>query len=105
VYVDHSVGGVPEEIQDDLLELNPIAGDGWEIIGKLRLKNDAISLKVVRREGDYLSRDLVQIQRLERELPLAEHSTEARDYLRGASAVPDGSPGSFQRAVDVRRIG
>jgi hypothetical protein len=35
VHVNHRVGGVAEQVQDDLLELNPIAGDGREILGEL----------------------------------------------------------------------
>src|SRR5204863_10103684 len=34
----HRVGGVAEQVQDDLLELDSIAGDGREIVGELRLK-------------------------------------------------------------------
>ena len=75
LHVGHRIRGVAEQIQDDLLELNPIADDDREIIGELRLKDDATSLQVVRRERDDLSRSLVQIQRLERELPLAEQRT------------------------------
>ena len=74
VDIHHGVGGVSEQVQDDLLELDPIAGDGREIVGELRLKNDVVSLKVTQRQRDDLARDLVQIQRLERELLLAEHS-------------------------------
>jgi hypothetical protein len=30
MYIDHRIGCVAEEIEDDLLELNPIAGDDRE---------------------------------------------------------------------------
>ena len=39
VHVNHRVAGVAEQVQDHLLELDPIAGDGREIVGELRLKN------------------------------------------------------------------
>src|SRR5205823_3933245 len=55
----HRVGGVAEQVQDDLLELDSIAGDGREIVGELRLKSDAVSLKVTQRQRDDLPRDLV----------------------------------------------
>ena len=72
MHADHRVGGVAEQVQDDLLELDTIAGDGREIVGELRLKNYAVSLKLTQRQRNDLSRRLVQIQRLERELLLAE---------------------------------
>ena len=46
-----------------------------EVVGELRPKNHPISLKVTQRQRDDLSRRLVQIQRLERELLLAEQGT------------------------------
>src|SRR5262249_25083617 len=69
LHVRHRFQAIAEEIQNDLLELNPIAGDEREIIRKLRLKNDAISLKLLSRQRDEFSDRLVQVQRLERELP------------------------------------
>ena len=78
---------------------------GREIVGELRLKNDAVPLKVAQRQRDDLARGLVQIQRLERELPLAEQRTQPRDHIRGAVAIANGPPRGFARAVDVRRIG
>jgi hypothetical protein len=50
VHVNHGVAGVAEQVQDDLLELDSIAGDGREILGELRLKSDAVSLKVTQRQ-------------------------------------------------------
>src|SRR5215203_6129410 len=36
VHIDHRVRSVAEQIQDDLLQLNPIARDEREIIGEFR---------------------------------------------------------------------
>ena len=96
IYVDHRVGGIAEEIQDDLLELNPIAVDDWQILGKLRLKNDAIPQKVVRRERDDLARRLVQIQWFGRELPLAEQRPQPRNDLGGAGRRREWCAGPFR---------
>src|SRR5262245_8908945 len=41
----HRIRGVADQIQDDLLELNTIAGDRWKVLGELQLKQYAISLK------------------------------------------------------------
>ena len=78
---------------------------GREIVGELRLKNDPVSLKVAQRQRNDLSRGLVQIQRLERELLLAEQRTQPRDHLRGAVAIANRPPRRLTRTVDVRRIG
>src|SRR5215831_17861934 len=66
VHVNHRVGGVAEQVQDDLLELDPIAGDGREVLGELRLKNDAVALEVTQRQCHNLPRDLVQVYRFDR---------------------------------------
>src|SRR5262245_59284151 len=92
VHVDHRVRGVTEQVQDDLLKLDTIAGDVGEVVGEFRLQNDAISLKIVRRQRNDLSRRLVQIQRLGRELPLAEQRAETRDYVRGAVGIANRTP-------------
>ena len=72
VHARHRVGGVADQVQDDLLELDTVAGDGREIVGKLRLKNDPVSLKVAQRQRNDLSGSFVQIKRLRREFLLAE---------------------------------
>src|SRR5215216_6782777 len=46
VHFNHRIGRVAEKVQDDLLELDPIAGDGREILRELRLESDPASLKV-----------------------------------------------------------
>ena len=62
VHVNHRVRGVAEQVQDDLLELDTVAGDVREIVGELRLKHDAVPLKLTQRQRDDLARGLVQIQ-------------------------------------------
>jgi hypothetical protein len=46
--------------------LNPIAGDGREIVGEFRLQNDPVSLKLTRRKRNDLSGGLVQVYRVGR---------------------------------------
>ena len=105
MHVNHRVGGVSEQVEDDLLELDAIADDGREILGELQLKSDPVSLKVTQRQRDDFPRDLVQIQQFERELLLAEQRTQSCDHIRRAVAIANGPPRGFARAVDVRRIG
>ena len=74
VHVNHRVRGVAEQVEDDLLELDTVAREVREIVGELRLKHDAVSLKFTPRQRHDLPRGFVQIDRLQRELLLAEQS-------------------------------
>src|SRR5512132_945407 len=46
VHALHRVGGIAEKVQDDLLELDTIAGDGRQVISKFRPQDYPISLKI-----------------------------------------------------------
>src|SRR5918993_514529 len=105
LHVNHRVRGVAEQIQDDLLELNTIAGYVREAVSELRLKHDPVSLKVTSRQRYDLLKCLVQIQRLEPELLLAEERTQPCNHLRRAPAIANGPPRRLARSLDVRRIG
>src|SRR5918992_1403810 len=52
VDTEHRVRGVAHEVQDDLLDLDPIAGDGRKILGELRPKYDPVPPKVAQRQRD-----------------------------------------------------
>src|SRR5262245_8658473 len=104
VHVNHRIGGIAEEVQDDLLELDPIAGDGREILGEFQLKNDAVSLQVAQRQCHDLPRDLVQVYRFDRRFLLGEQGTHSRNHIRGTVAIADRPPCGFARARYVRRV-
>ena len=61
----HRVRGVAEQVQDDLLKLDTIAGDRRQVVGELRPQHHAVSLKLTQRERNHLSRRLVQVHRFE----------------------------------------
>src|SRR4051794_1334317 len=44
VHVDHRVRAIAEQVQKYLLKLDPIPGDGREILGELRLQRHTVSL-------------------------------------------------------------
>jgi hypothetical protein len=46
----HRVRSVPEQVQDDLLKLHPVAYYGWEVIGKFRPQNQADSAKFTQQQ-------------------------------------------------------
>ena len=62
VHVTHGVRGVAKQVEDDLLELDTIAGDVREVVSELRLERNPVSLKVTPRQRDNLLNRLVQIQ-------------------------------------------
>src|SRR5688572_15004730 len=46
VHAHHRVAGVADQVQDDLLELDPVTGQRRKILGELRMNCDPVSLKV-----------------------------------------------------------
>ena len=67
VHVGHRVDGVTKQVENDLLQLDPVAGNGRKISGEFRLQRDAVALELAQRQRDDLSRRVVQIERLDRE--------------------------------------
>ncbi len=87
VDIRHRIGGVAKQIQDDLLELDAVAGDGREIGVELRLQDDALALELGRRQRDHLPGGLVEVERIERELLLAEER-RATVAMTSAARLP-----------------
>src|SRR6267378_1721689 len=72
---------------------------------RFRTQNHPVSLKFTQRQGNYLSRSLVQVHRFNRGLLLAEERAQSRDYLRRTVAIANGAPRCFARTVDIWRVG
>ena len=101
----HRVRGILEEIQDHLLKLDPITHDRREYTGKLRFQYHSIPMKVTQRQGKYLARGLVQIQRFSRRPPLAEECAQSLDDIRCTVAIADRALRRFACTFDIWRIG
>src|SRR5690349_4015174 len=99
----HRVRSISYQVEDDLLELNTIARDWREIVRQLRPQNHLTPLEIAQRQGNHLSRGLVQIEGLQREFLLTEQGTQSRDHIRGAVAIANDPPRCFARAGDVWR--
>ena len=54
VNANHRVGSIPEQVPDDLLELDTITHDGREVLGEIQLQGDTISLKIAHRQDQSL---------------------------------------------------
>ena len=103
VHVHHRVRRVAEQIQDDLLELNAVAGDERETLGELGMEDHVMSVQVARRQRNDLARGLVQIERFERELLLAEECAQPRNHVGGAIAVANRTSCGLACTGDIGR--
>jgi hypothetical protein len=101
---NHRVGSIAEQVEGHLLQLDTIADDRREVLGKLRPQNHPISLKIAQRQCNHFSRELVQIECLQREFLLAEERTQSRDYIGGAVGIANGSLHCFARTVHIPGI-
>ena len=56
VETKHCVRCIAEQVQDDLLELDPVSSDDREIFGEVRLKDYPVPLKITQRQRNHLPR-------------------------------------------------
>jgi hypothetical protein len=104
VHTDHRVQGIPDQVQNDLLELNTISDDQHRFTGKLRAQVDPASQQVSGNKREDFSNGLVQIYGFGRGGFFGEESAQSRDHIRRAVAVADRATRRFARALDVRRL-
>src|SRR5271170_6234694 len=97
----HRVGCIPDEIQDDLLQLDAIAGDKKLVVGKFPLDDYAVSLKFPHRQSKHLSYSLVQVHRFGRWILLAIERAQSSNHLRRAVAIANRASRSFASAIHV----
>src|SRR5580698_7161169 len=57
----HGIRSIAKQVQNDLLELDAIAGDEREVRGKFRPQGHAIFLKLTQCQRDYLSCSFIQV--------------------------------------------
>ena len=81
VNTNHGFRSIAEEVQDDLLQLDTIADDGREGLGKLGPQDHPIPLKIAQGQCNHLLRGFVQIQRPQREFLFAEQAAQSRDHI------------------------
>jgi len=68
-----------QEVQDDLLQLNSIAGHRRRSVRELRQQHDPISLQLAEHQCDDLARSLVEAHGFGRAGLLAEEGTQPGD--------------------------
>ncbi len=81
VYAAHRVGGIQEQIEHDLLQLDTITRDRREVVAKFDLRNNLTSLKFTPRQGNHFSNCLIQIYGFGRGVPLTKEGAQSRDYV------------------------
>jgi hypothetical protein len=57
----HGVGGVEEEVEEDLLELNPIPQDRRQVRGQRHLEGDAVTAELGTDDGQHVADDLGEV--------------------------------------------
>ena len=101
----HRVQGVPQQVQDDLLELDPISCDTGDVATEFRSQNHPAFLKFALQKRNHLVRGLVEIYRFVRRVLLAKERTQSRDHIRRTVGIANRAPRGLARAVDIWRIG
>src|SRR5262249_23184885 len=102
----HRVYGIDRQIQDDLLQLDPIAEDPRELACKLAVNRDALLLQLTLRQLEDLADETIDIDRPDLLVVLFEHGPDRIEYFTGPVAVPDNAFENLPDLVEVgRRLG
>src|SRR6266436_3083110 len=100
----HSLQGVHKQVQYYLLQLDAIARDRREVVGKVHPHSDSLSLNFITRQRNQFSCGLIQIHRIGYGALFGKKRVQSRNHVRRTVAIADRSPCSFARAVDVWRV-
>src|ERR1700691_1062764 len=95
----HRVGGVEDEIQNDLLNLDAIGIDERQAGVEIRSQGYPTDLKLARREGKHLARSLGQVNGLIHRPLAREHGAEALDHFGRPVSVPQRALGGSASPV------
>ena len=85
--VAHGLGRVDEQVEEDLLELDPIAEDRRQVRGQRRLQGDAVTVELGTDEGQHVADDRGELAGLPGRSPSAPTWRESDEHLRRAVAV------------------
>jgi hypothetical protein len=60
--IAHCLGGISQQVKNDLLELDSIASDTWKVAGELGSENHTVFLKFTRQQSNRFSYSVIQVQ-------------------------------------------
>src|SRR4051794_41896452 len=101
----HRVQGVPQQVQDDLLELDPISCDTGDVATKFRSQNHPASLKFALQKRNHLVCGLVEFYRFVRRVLLAKERTQSRAHIRRTVSIANRALRGLARAAYSSRSG
>ena len=97
----HRIDGVHHQVEQHLLQLNPVALDVREIVTELCPHGHPGTLQLAGYEQQQLADGGVQVGRRERRRRPAEDGAQPRDDVRGTTRIANRQQGGVARAVDV----
>jgi hypothetical protein len=105
MHAAHGLSSVPEQVENDLLQLNPVAGNQGELLLELCLQHDPASLQLTQRQGEHLPAGLIQVYRFGRWILLAEEPAQPGDHVGGSVSITNRPASRFPSPLDVGGIG
>ncbi len=85
----HRLDRVHGQIEQNLLQRHPLAGDVRQVFAQFGLQHDPLALELALSERENVAHEIVDAQRRSLLAVLAEHSADAGDDVAGAVAVVD----------------
>src|SRR5882762_5316408 len=85
----HGLAGVHDEVEQHLLQFDPVAQHGGELRGRLRYDLDVARDQIAVRQLQHFAHELVGVQRLELRFAFFEQSAQPADDFSGAPVLGD----------------
>src|SRR5712675_1749345 len=85
----HRFEGVHDQVENNLLQLNAVAVNDWQVFGKVRLEHDAVPQHFAACQLDDLEDRFVDVQPLTSWRHLLDQLSYPTDDIAGANAVLD----------------
>src|SRR6266404_1886931 len=100
----HSVFGIYYQIQDYLLQLNPVSYHWREIACQVGKQLDPAPEHVAAYECDHLLNGLINIERRLFRRSLAQEIANPLNHFTRTHAIADHSPNNFARLIKIRHL-
>ena len=100
----HRFDAVDDEIEDDLLQLDPVAEDQAQGRGELHPQRHPVADQLVMQQGDHLVDDFIDVERHFLIGGLVDQRADALDHFARPVAVLDDGLHRAARLFQVRRV-
>ena len=103
-YRIHSFGGIPDQVQDDLLQLAALAKHQRKRAGQLDLDTDSLRLQLLAHKREDILNNNIEFDRRFFLAVFLEHRSNASDYLTSTVTGTDNIAHSRARLVEIGRL-